>query len=173
MMSQAYTHSWDGIEYFQLAIPHAEKDPKVAGVKAGCHGIDMTGDFDNFDRDTLKNVSYRLAKSFKKGRVGVFIYYFGPDLVVDLSDRRQLNAEYLERRDDNPMFGPRSGPDWQTRGGFVELHSFPKGPGGLWMISGLYNKVASDDELARWESVSLTSNRLLARNVRAVVDVGR
>ncbi|MGV8042305.1 MAG: multiheme c-type cytochrome [Thermoanaerobaculaceae bacterium] len=38
MMSQAYTHHWDEIEYFELAIPHAEKEPKVAGVKAGCNG---------------------------------------------------------------------------------------------------------------------------------------
>jgi hypothetical protein len=38
MMSQAYTHHWDEIEYFKLAVPHAEKDPVVAGVKAGCNG---------------------------------------------------------------------------------------------------------------------------------------
>lgn len=38
MMSQAFTHSWDEIEYFELALPHAEKEPKVAGVKAGCNG---------------------------------------------------------------------------------------------------------------------------------------
>lgn len=38
MMSQAYTHHWDEIEYFELAIPHAERDPMVAGVKAGCNG---------------------------------------------------------------------------------------------------------------------------------------
>jgi len=38
MMSQSYTHHWDEIEYFELAIPHAEKDAKVAGVKAGCNG---------------------------------------------------------------------------------------------------------------------------------------
>jgi len=38
MMSQAYTHHWDEIEYFQLAVPHAEKDSVVAGVKAGCNG---------------------------------------------------------------------------------------------------------------------------------------
>ena len=30
MMSQAYTHHWDEIEYFKLAVPHAEKDEKVA-----------------------------------------------------------------------------------------------------------------------------------------------
>ena len=38
MMSQAYTHHWDEIEYFKLAVPHAEKDQMVAGVKAGCNG---------------------------------------------------------------------------------------------------------------------------------------
>ncbi|MDD8020795.1 MAG: multiheme c-type cytochrome [Acidobacteriota bacterium] len=38
MMSQAYTHHWDEIEYFKLAVPQAEKDTVVAGVKAGCNG---------------------------------------------------------------------------------------------------------------------------------------
>jgi hypothetical protein len=38
MMSQAYTHHWDEIEYFKLAVPHAEIDTMVAGVKAGCNG---------------------------------------------------------------------------------------------------------------------------------------
>ena len=38
MMSQAYVHAWDEIEYFELAVPHAAKEPKVAGVKAGCNG---------------------------------------------------------------------------------------------------------------------------------------
>ena len=38
MMSKAYTHEWDEIEYFKLAVPHAEKDAKVAEVKAGCNG---------------------------------------------------------------------------------------------------------------------------------------
>ncbi len=38
MMSQAYTHHWDEIEYFKLAVPHAEKDAKVAAAAAGCNG---------------------------------------------------------------------------------------------------------------------------------------
>ncbi|MFC1731292.1 multiheme c-type cytochrome [candidate division KSB1 bacterium] len=38
MMSQAYTHHWDEIEYFKLAVPHADRKPMVAGVKAGCNG---------------------------------------------------------------------------------------------------------------------------------------
>lgn len=38
MMSQSYTHHWDEIEYFELALPHAARDPKVEGVRAGCNG---------------------------------------------------------------------------------------------------------------------------------------
>ncbi len=38
MMSQCFTHPWDEIEYFELAIPHAAKEGKVAGIKAGCNG---------------------------------------------------------------------------------------------------------------------------------------
>jgi len=38
MMSQSYTHEWDEIEYFKLAVPHAEKDKVVAEVKEGCNG---------------------------------------------------------------------------------------------------------------------------------------
>ncbi len=37
MMSEAFTHEWDEIEYFDLALPHSEKDEIVAGVKAGCN----------------------------------------------------------------------------------------------------------------------------------------
>ena len=38
LMSQCFTHPWDEIEYFELALPHAGKEPKVAEVKAGCNG---------------------------------------------------------------------------------------------------------------------------------------
>ena len=38
MMSQAYTHHWDEIEYFELAVPHAEKVPSLKGPVDGCNG---------------------------------------------------------------------------------------------------------------------------------------
>ncbi len=38
LMSQSYVHAWDEIEYFKLALPHSAKEPKVAGVRAGCMG---------------------------------------------------------------------------------------------------------------------------------------
>ena len=38
MMSQAYTHHWDEIEYFDLAVAHAEADPAFVEVQEGCNG---------------------------------------------------------------------------------------------------------------------------------------
>ncbi|MBN2366511.1 MAG: hypothetical protein EH225_11260, partial [Calditrichaeota bacterium] len=38
MMAQAYTHHWDEIEYFKLAVPHGQKDPKIADAADGCNG---------------------------------------------------------------------------------------------------------------------------------------
>lgn len=38
LMAQSFTHKWDETEYFELALPHALKEEKVAGVKAGCNG---------------------------------------------------------------------------------------------------------------------------------------
>ncbi len=36
LMAKSFTHGWDDVEYFKLALPHAMKLEKVAGVKAGC-----------------------------------------------------------------------------------------------------------------------------------------
>ena len=38
MMSQAYTHHWDEIEYFNLAVPHSKVDPSFKGPVDGCNG---------------------------------------------------------------------------------------------------------------------------------------
>ena len=49
LMAMSFVHKWDEVEYFKLALPHAQKFAKVAGVKAGCiacHGplAFLTGD---------------------------------------------------------------------------------------------------------------------------------
>jgi len=38
MMSQAYTHHWDEIEYFDLAVAHASKVPELKEAVDGCNG---------------------------------------------------------------------------------------------------------------------------------------
>lgn len=140
-----------------------------------------------FDNDNFKNVSLRLAREVGPVRLGLFGYrgttagphgdnvttYLGPDLVADLGKRWQLNLEYLERRDDNPFFVAHPGAKTVTTGGFAELLFFPAGQDGRWVVSALYNKVDSDSPEARFESVALTLNRLLARNVRLLAEGSR
>ncbi len=38
LMSQAYTHHWDEIEYFDLAVRHAEAKPDLKDAVDGCNG---------------------------------------------------------------------------------------------------------------------------------------
>jgi hypothetical protein len=38
MMSEAYTHHWDEIEYFDLAVAHSQNDTSMKGVHEGCNG---------------------------------------------------------------------------------------------------------------------------------------
>jgi hypothetical protein len=38
MMSKAYTHAWDAIEYFDLAVAHAVANPSLKDVADGCNG---------------------------------------------------------------------------------------------------------------------------------------
>ncbi len=38
LMSQAYTHHWDEIEYFDLAVPHAAAKPELNDAVDGCNG---------------------------------------------------------------------------------------------------------------------------------------
>lgn len=153
------------------------------------NGIEAAQEWGGFDSDSHKNLSLRLARMFgKKLRLGVFGYwgredgetgetnqttYLGPDLVLDLGAQWQLNAQYLERRDDNPDFESDPEETFATRGGFAELHFFPRGPDGPWALSALYNRIDSDDDAAKYHSVSLTVNRLLARNVRLAFEAGR
>ncbi|HPC81805.1 MAG TPA: hypothetical protein P5234_01015 [Thermoanaerobaculaceae bacterium] len=143
-----------------------------------------------FDDDSFKNVSLRLARQFGPLRLGVFGYrgttagqhgdnvttYLGPDLVADLGERLQLNVQVLQRKDDNPFFGLVPERDVKTRGGFAELLFFPRGQDGRWALSALYNNVRTDYRTlpdARYESLALTLNRLLARNVRVLAEAAR
>jgi len=100
--------------------------------------------------------------------------YWGPDLTLAPNDDWELNLQYLERRDDNPFFlATAPAGDVVTTGGFAELHWFPQGPDGRWVLSALYNQVDSDDPAVELETASVTLNYLLARNVRVLTEAGR
>ena len=143
---------------------------------------------DNFDSNGFKDTSLRFGRSFGPVTVGLFGYYtnydrdgvdstttyVGPDLALDLGDKWAFNLQYLVRSDDRPFFG--NAPDLrdvETKGGFVELHFFPQGQDGRWVVSVIYNNIDSDWDEADYESAFVTVNRLVARNLRILLEAGR
>jgi hypothetical protein len=150
--------------------------------------VDDVSDFKSHDGDKLKNVAGRLARQLGPVRVGGYGYWgrtreavskvenrtivAGPDLVVGFGDRAELNVELLYREDDDPFFtGTET--TYETKGGFAEMHFFPRGQDGRWAVTGLYNRVDSDDDAADRETASLTLSWLQARNVRLLLEGSR
>lgn len=159
---------------------HAPAAIDVVGEVVNGNGIEPAVD-DNFDDNRLKNGALRLVRAFGPVRVGAFGYwgkeeavdgpssrvsYYGPDLVVDLGEKVQVNGAWLERRDEDPFLVGHRGDDTVTHGGFLELHVFPAGQDGRWAVSALYNNVRSDVAASQTENVSLTVNYLSLRNLR-------
>ncbi len=160
---------------------HAPGEVEVVGQLVNGNGIEPAEN-DNFDNNSFKNVALRVAREFGPVRLGVFGYqgkeglndgpttrvsYLGPDVALTLGKNWQLNAAFLERRDEDPFLVGRRGPDLKTRGGFAELLFFPQGEDGRWALAALYNQVDSDVPAAKAEDASLTLSYLVARNLRA------
>lgn len=143
-----------------------------------------------FDNDSNKNLALRLSRDFGPLRLGLFGYrgeeddasgarsneisYWGPDLTITPRANWQLNLQYLERSDDDPLFlGPGAAADFDTRGGFAELLWFPQGADAKWSLVALYNQADSDDPAAERDDLALGMGYLMARNVRLVGEAGR
>jgi hypothetical protein len=103
-------------------------------------GIGIADAGRNFDSDKYKNLMLRISQDIVDPlRVGAFGYYgkegqlgivnalwmAGGDLTVAL-DKIELNAQYVERRDDNPTFVDPA-VKLETRGAFAEVIYIPEG----------------------------------------------
>jgi hypothetical protein len=137
-----------------------------------------------FDSDGFKNVGLDLATGLGPARVGVYgfygrgrqggvvntTWYLGPHLDLALQETVGVRAAYLERRDSNAAFLAGEA-ETVTRGGYVEATWWPAGWNGRWYAVALYNRVDSDDALARRDDVAVGGGWLLRRNVRLVAEV--
>jgi hypothetical protein len=150
-------------------------------------GIGQATLFRAFDKDKYKNVFTAISQDLGEHfRIGVSGYY-GNELIenpdtqltfknelwmagVDASASAgslELNLQYVERRDKNP-YVLSSPEDINTRGGLAELIFRPDGDESKWYGVLLYNKVNSDDQEIKWESLAFHLGYLVRRNIRIV-----
>ncbi len=133
-----------------------------------------------FDIDNYKNPMLRVSQDVGQHlRIGAFGYYgneeqfaernemwmAGPDLTVTF-DRFELNAQYVERRDDNPEFVASPAGEAETRGGFGELIYVPEGDQSRFYLTGLYNWLESPG--GKYHTLTGSVSYMLARNLRLV-----
>ena len=153
-----------------------------------------------FDDDDWKNVLARGSQAVGPVRIGAFGYfckaysweasaggdiyrenkhrYWGVDGTVDAGANVQINAQYLERTDDNPFFSATPPDRVTTTGGFVEAIWAVHGELGRPFVTFLYNYIDSDiDEVLPrrqfldYRSEAVNFSYLLRRNLRLGAEV--
>lgn len=144
--------------------------------------------FGTFDEDDWKNFFIRLSQGIGPVRIGGFTYlcnsvqgrtgktvennhyYWGIDGTLDIRDRLQINAQYLERNDDNPFFFSQSPLEVETAGGLVEVIWAVRGEMGRPFVTFLYNYVDSELEALDYRTETLSVSYLLRRNLRLLLE---
>jgi len=137
-----------------------------------------------FDFETEKAFALRASQGVGPVRVGLFgyfnrekneagiqneIWYAGADATVG-GEKWEVNAQYLRREDDNPLFVGQ--PDKVTTdGGLVELVVLPQGDRSRWVGVVLYNWISGDLETHDLERITLGINHMAARNLRFLFEV--
>lgn len=150
------------------------------------NGIGEADDNRLYDNDKYKTVLGRISQNIGEHlRVGAFGYFgkegeggqrsndvwiAGPDASLEF-DKLIVNAQYVERRDDNPSFESADIPEIETRGGFAELIWLPDGDRTNWYTVALYNKVESDDLTLSYESATAHIGYLLRTNIRLTAEL--
>ncbi|MFA6468556.1 MAG: hypothetical protein WCW35_06640 [Bacteroidota bacterium] len=145
------------------------------------NGIGAADGQRNFDSDVYKNLFARLSQDISDGiRIGGFAYYgkeenlsqvnslwmAGPDLTLTF-EPIEVNLQYVERRDDNPIFAA-SNKSVETRGTMAELIYSPDGDKSVWYGALLYNWAEITAQSYKYNSITGHYSYLLARNLRMI-----
>jgi len=145
-----------------------------------------------FDKDSYKSYVGRISQNIGDFlRLGVISYYgkedikneintvtneayfLGSDATVSISDKVEINMQYLFRHDSDVLQSDDELPpihDINTHGVMGEVIFSPKGDKSNWYAVGLYNYVTSDFDAADYQSATLHFGYLLRRNVRLSVE---
>lgn len=145
---------------------------------SGLGGMDATR---SFDSDKYKNFAVRVSQDLTEGvRIGGFGYYgkeeqsgrvnslwmVGPDVTLS-SDKVDLNFQYVERRDNDPMF-IGSTEKTKSRGAMCELVFTPDADKSTWYAAALYNWAEIRPEGYKYHSATGHFSYMLARNLRLI-----
>ncbi len=152
------------------------------------NGIGSANNYRIFDSDKYKNLLGRISQGISNNiRIGAFGYYgkeeqnnqtneviiAGPDATVSLGPL-ELNLQYVERRDKNPLFLQLKAKQISTRGAFAELIFRPKGDESKWYAVGLINYLDKNEKVEisgiNHKSATLSGGYLLKRNIRLVAE---
>ncbi|MDP2959474.1 MAG: hypothetical protein Q8N53_23850 [Longimicrobiales bacterium] len=194
-----------------LAMASPWKDADVAVMMVNGRGLSEATEARNFDTGNAKNFGFRLSQDLGVARVGGFLYkgedvsdglrstleVFGPDATLPLGEKVELNFQYLYRKDSNPFFldacakgdarcarGAEKPLETEVDSYMGEMLFFPKGAGGNWHFTALYNRIEANSPiftvrageegyLEQYESLGFSAHYLMARNLRLMTEVSR
>ena len=139
-----------------------------------------------FDNDKYKNLMGRISQDVTENlRVGAFGYYGneeqdkqtnelflgGLDATVT-NGPFEMNLQYVERRDQNPLFLSAKAKEVATRGAIAELIYRPDGDESKWYAVGLINFIDKVEgagiEGINNKSATLSGGYMLKRNIRLI-----
>ena len=152
------------------------------------NGLSEADEVRNFDSDKYKDVMGRISQDIGEYlRIGAFAYYgreksagivnrtwlAGPDLTISSGEnsRFELNLQYVERRDDNPLFISFGAKEIKTKGLIGEMVIAPQGDESDVFLVGLVNWIDSNIDELDYKSLTGHLSYILRRNVRLVGEV--
>lgn len=150
------------------------------------NGIGKANSFKIYDNDVYKNFFGRVSQDIGENlRIGGFGYagkeelvagnvafendvtMFGPDVTLAFNDIIELNAQYVFRKDKNPV-GVST--EFKTKGAFAELIYTPNGDNSKWYANGLFNWIESDQIDLNYKSATAHIGYMFRRNVRMMAE---
>lgn len=163
-----------------------ESGTDIIGEILNGNGIGEADEYRTYDNDKYKNFAGRISQDVGENlRIGAFGYYgkeasggstnevtmLGGDLTVSVQDRFEANIQFLDRRDDNPLFSATAPEDKiKSQGGLIELIFMPKGDRSKVYGTCLYNRVDSRHNEDDYESITGHLGYLLTTNIRFIVE---
>lgn len=139
-----------------------------------------------YDEDRYKNYAFRLNQGIGDLlSVGGYVYYgkegaddatnevtfAGPDCNIAYGPV-EFTGQYLYRRDTNPYF-MEDAQEFETHAYIAEVVIAPQLDRSRFFLTGLYNRVDSDDDTIDYESVTASGSYVLARNIRLIAEYTR